>query len=335
MFADGANVYPILLGGKTIRKFVTDADQVIIDYVNAAISGGSIALPPALGNLGKALIVRNVGVPLVEAWIPDFIQQADVVGLKPITDGDSHVWRDPPRSLWGYRLMAGQTMPDIAVQSVGTAPVVIVPAVPAGKSESVCLSAAMNGGTSDLALNVILTDPVAAPGGVIIIYNEPVRYRLPGGSPVLLQNFILPEGASLSVVETTGTPPARLDVVAYNRWRFDTVAGQNMPLVINTVAPVASSLLIGPPPAGQAESFSVMACLAAGTVDQYADLFFNSVPITPMLVFQEPIRYRQPGGSPVLAMDVIITPNVALLNRVNFAGPSVTFLAFNRWRFNA
>lgn len=81
VFADGANVYPMMLGGKTVRKFVTDADQAVIDYVNAAISSGSVALPPAAGNTGKALIVRDIGLPPTPAWVPSFIQTTDVTGL--------------------------------------------------------------------------------------------------------------------------------------------------------------------------------------------------------------------------------------------------------------
>lgn len=86
VFSDGASVWPVLIGGKTVRKFVTDADQVIIDYVNAAISAGSISLPPATGQLGKALVVRMAGP--VEAWTPSFIQFADVQGLSAATGAD-------------------------------------------------------------------------------------------------------------------------------------------------------------------------------------------------------------------------------------------------------
>lgn len=73
IFADGANVYPILLSGMTVR-----------DYITAAISGAVINLPPPLGNLGKALIVRDVlGV---ETWLPDFIQITDVQGLQSFVE---------------------------------------------------------------------------------------------------------------------------------------------------------------------------------------------------------------------------------------------------------
>jgi hypothetical protein len=68
-----------MLGGKTLRSFITDADQAVIDYINAAISAGAVNLPPAAGNLGKALVVRLVTG--VEAWVPDFLQMTDVSGL--------------------------------------------------------------------------------------------------------------------------------------------------------------------------------------------------------------------------------------------------------------
>lgn len=45
------------------------------------ISAGSVQLPPAAGNTGKALIVRQIGVPPTDAWVPSFIQTTDVVGL--------------------------------------------------------------------------------------------------------------------------------------------------------------------------------------------------------------------------------------------------------------
>jgi hypothetical protein len=78
VFSDGASVYGLALGGKPLRQFIGDANQAVIDYINAAISAGSINLPPALGNLGKALVVRLAAG--VEAWVPDFIQTLDVDG---------------------------------------------------------------------------------------------------------------------------------------------------------------------------------------------------------------------------------------------------------------
>ena len=88
-YSDGATVYGLQLGGVPIGQFIRDADQAIIDYINVAIASGSLQLPPAAGNLGKALIVRHVGAPPVDAWIPDFIQQADVAGLP------ARPWRRP------------------------------------------------------------------------------------------------------------------------------------------------------------------------------------------------------------------------------------------------
>ena len=82
VFCDGATVYGLQIGGKTLRQFIGDADQAIIDYINLVISSGSIALPPATGNLGKALIVRAIGLPPTEAWVPSFIQISDVQGVE-------------------------------------------------------------------------------------------------------------------------------------------------------------------------------------------------------------------------------------------------------------
>jgi hypothetical protein len=41
VFSDGANVYPLTWAGKPAKKFVTDGDQAVMDYVNIAISSGS------------------------------------------------------------------------------------------------------------------------------------------------------------------------------------------------------------------------------------------------------------------------------------------------------
>lgn len=69
-FSDGANVYPILISGLTISQ-----------YIAATVTAGS-DLPAPLGNLGKVMIVRNVGGPPVELWVPDFLAIADVTGLQ-------------------------------------------------------------------------------------------------------------------------------------------------------------------------------------------------------------------------------------------------------------
>ena len=124
--------------------------------------------------------------------------------------------------------MAGQTISDVWLQGVKGAVTQIVPPVPAGKAESVCLVAAMNDPARLIRLCQRHPDGPDRRAGysIPIIYNEPVRYRQPGGSPVLLQNFILPAGASLSVAETTGSAFG-LDVTANNRWRFDAVRSSN------------------------------------------------------------------------------------------------------------
>lgn len=81
VFSDGAAVYGLMLGGKPLKLFITDADQAVVDYVNAAISGASISLPPATApDLNKALMIRNVlGAP---AWVPSQIQMSDVAGAE-------------------------------------------------------------------------------------------------------------------------------------------------------------------------------------------------------------------------------------------------------------
>jgi hypothetical protein len=70
VFTDGSAVYPIMLAGLSL-----------IDYISAAIISGGATFPPAVGNLGKVLIVRMAGFPLAPTWVPDFLQVTDVSGL--------------------------------------------------------------------------------------------------------------------------------------------------------------------------------------------------------------------------------------------------------------
>lgn len=80
VFSDGSAVYPLMVKGKTIGGYVDTAIQGVINYVNVLISQGSPALPGVtLADVGKALIVRNVGG--TAAWVPSPIQTSDVQGL--------------------------------------------------------------------------------------------------------------------------------------------------------------------------------------------------------------------------------------------------------------
>jgi hypothetical protein len=86
--------------------------------------------------------------------------------------------------------------------------------VPAGKCESVCLSAAMDPGPTDGYIIVQLY-----PAAITLIFDEPVRYRQPGGSPVLLQNFILSPSTYIVVGSYASGPT--MHCWLYNRWQFD------------------------------------------------------------------------------------------------------------------
>lgn len=84
----GGAVYPIMLAGKTLKLFITDANQAVIDYVNAAISGASISLPPATApDVNKALMIRPVGAGF--AWLPSQILVSDVAGLQAALDAQA------------------------------------------------------------------------------------------------------------------------------------------------------------------------------------------------------------------------------------------------------
>jgi hypothetical protein len=87
-------------------------------------------------------------------------------------------------------------------------------AVPAGKYESVCLMAAGDGSLQDGYLIVQLY-----PAGFTIILDEPIRFKQPGGSPVLLQNFILSPGTYIVVGSYAGGPA--IHCTLFNRWQFD------------------------------------------------------------------------------------------------------------------
>ena len=54
---------------------------------------------------------------------------------------------------------------------------------------------------------------------MMLALGEPIRYQTPGGSPVLLTNFILSPG-SYAVVENV-TPGTSVQFTLFNRWQFD------------------------------------------------------------------------------------------------------------------
>lgn len=68
VFCDGVNVWPVAIAGLPLPA-----------YIATQVTGGS-DLPSPVGQLGKVMIVRNPGPG--EVWIPDFLQVADVQGLK-------------------------------------------------------------------------------------------------------------------------------------------------------------------------------------------------------------------------------------------------------------
>lgn len=221
--------------------------------------------------------------------------------------------------------MAGQAQPTITANV--TALVALTAAVPAGKSESVCVLAAGSGGAADTYVTLVLTHPTFGP--VNLLFQEPVRYRQPGGSPVLLQNFIIPEGCFLSV----SAAPTAAYVTVYNRWLIDTVAGQNLDVIPFRYNAVTSVDVITEP-AGKQENVCVLAALSNGSVaDAYIDVvIIGTIPVYAAL--SEPVRYRLPGGSPVCLQDFILMPGNVLQLR-GYAGQSVEGVVFNRWRFDA
>jgi hypothetical protein len=112
--------------------------------------------------------------------------------------------------------MAGITLPNV-VQNVTNALVAIGTTVPTAKFESVCLSVTLKSGTADAYVDVYLNDTLATNEGYVR-WQEPVRYRQPGGSPDLLLNFILNAGQQLQVAaSTTGI----MDACLFNRYQFD------------------------------------------------------------------------------------------------------------------
>ena len=93
-------------------------------------------------------------------------------------------------------------------------------------------------------------------------------------------------------------------------------------------------------PAGKAESCCLIACLAAdAAVDGYvsvalSDGAFPAPAHASWLLFQEPVRYRQPGGSPVLIQDFIVSASEHLIIS-NGSGGGLRCFLYNRWRFDA
>lgn len=112
--------------------------------------------------------------------------------------------------------MAGVTYPNV-VQVVTNALANIGDVVPALKYESVSLSVTLNSGVADAYVDVFLNDTLAANEGYLL-FQEPVRYRVQGGSPVLLLNFILNPG---QVLQVAGSTTAIMTACLFNRFRFD------------------------------------------------------------------------------------------------------------------
>jgi hypothetical protein len=117
--------------------------------------------------------------------------------------------------------MAGVIMPNgyIAITGAGAADFSPLQSVPVGKAESCCIMACLGpGSTVDAFCTVAIADPSASPPGANCIFYEPVRYRQPGGSPVLVQDFIVTAGQHLYV---TNHSAGTINFILFNRWQFD------------------------------------------------------------------------------------------------------------------
>jgi hypothetical protein len=113
--------------------------------------------------------------------------------------------------------MAGVTLANVSVNVVGATTQAMGAAVPVAKAESVCLQVALLAGSvADGYANVRYYDGAAQQ---MLVFQEPVRYRQPGGSPLLLLNFILTAGQYI-IVEG-GAAGQTLVATLFNRWQFD------------------------------------------------------------------------------------------------------------------
>lgn len=116
-------------------------------------------------------------------------------------------------------MAAALTLPNVILQ-VGDAVLhTLGAAVPAGRFESVSLMAALGPGAAvDSYVNVFIADTLGPNSGQII-FNEPVRFRQPGGNIVLLLNFILNAGQAVQVSNATAAP--QCVYCLFNRYQFD------------------------------------------------------------------------------------------------------------------
>jgi hypothetical protein len=117
------------------------------------------------------------------------------------------------------------------------------------------------------------------------------------------------------------------------------MAGQTMPtqyVGLSAGAPLTGIANAPPVPTGKCESISLAASLATAGADAYLDVFVYGPPGNPLIIYQEPIRWQKPGGSPVLLLNFILQPFTYLVVGVqNSAVKDVNCVAFNRWRFDA
>jgi len=112
----------------------------------------------------------------------------------------------------------GQNFPNV-IANIGLVLATVGDIIPAGKYESVCLSATLGGGVVDSYVSVYLADAVVPAASGNVITEEPVLYRRPGGSPILLMNFILRPNQAIQMVVPAGM--TQVTAVLFNRWRFD------------------------------------------------------------------------------------------------------------------
>lgn len=90
--------------------------------------------------------------------------------------------------------MALEFLPPISQEGT-TSLVDIMPVVASGKVETVTLAATIKSGSTDAYGSVYLSGPTSG----YVRCQEPVKYRVAGGSPDLLIQFQVPAGCKLQV----------------------------------------------------------------------------------------------------------------------------------------
>jgi hypothetical protein len=85
IFTDGTTIYPVLIGGQTIRAYVNTGDAAQKAYTDAQIAGAVINMPSVVGHAGQVLSTDGA----VALWTPEINGPLTIDGAATLKGGAS------------------------------------------------------------------------------------------------------------------------------------------------------------------------------------------------------------------------------------------------------